>query len=113
MSRLLLAFFISGLLHYLTDTGLGVRSNESGAVLFFSLQPLGIMLEEAVQQTTTRLKIPTWIRKIIGYLWVVVFMSWSVPIWSYPHLRLGMDAADMLPFELASPLIRKALAISK
>lgn len=104
MSRLLLAFFISGLLHVLTDVGLGVRSDESGAVLFFCLQPLGIMIEEVAQPYGTSL--PTFLRRIIGYAWVIAFMSWSVPVWSYPHLRLGMNAADMVPVHVVAPLIR-------
>lgn len=108
MSRPLLAFFISGLIHLLTDIGLGVPRRESGAILFFCLQPLGIMLEEAVQSIVPG-QLPVSVRKVAGYIWVMAFMSWSVPVWLYPHLRLGMNAADMLPFHFVSPLI-KALA---
>lgn len=103
MSRLLLAFFISGLLHVLTDVGLGVRSGESGAVLFFCLQPLGIMIEEAAQ-TTLGGSLPAFVRKMVGYAWVIAFMTWSVPVWSFPHLRLGMKAADMLPVRILAPV---------
>lgn len=105
MSRLIIAFFISGLIHLLVDIGLGVPRGESGAVLFFCLQPLGIMTEEAVQSTVLG-RLPVFARKVLGYLWVIAFMSWSVPVWLYPHLRLGMDAADMLPFHFVSPVIK-------
>lgn len=102
-SRLLLAFYISGLLHYLTDIGLGLRGNESGAVLFFCLQPLGMMIEAAVQTVPG---LPASVRRVIGYLWVVAFMAWSVPVWAYPQMRLGLDPAGTVPFHFLPPLIR-------
>lgn len=102
-SGLLLAFFISGYLHYLCDLGFGVRSDESGAVLFFCLQALGILIEEAVQTVPG---VPSFARKIIGHVWVVVFMSWSAPVWFYQHMRTDMDPAGILPVHFVSPLMQ-------
>ena len=107
--RLFLAYLISGLVHHSSDLAMGIPRAEAGSLIFFLLQPLGIMVEDAMQALTRH--VPTsrslgWVRPIVGYTWVVVFLSWSTPKWFYPQQRLGVDPADLLPFRIIGPLIR-------
>jgi hypothetical protein len=70
-------------------------SQEYGAIQFFCNQALGIMIEDGVQELYRRISgksndsvdTPLW-AKIMGYLWVVAFLSWSTPIWVYPWVRV-------------------------
>ena len=89
---------------------MGIPRAEAGSLVLFLLQPLGIMLEDAIQTLTRR--VPTsrsldWIRRVVGYVWVVVFLAWSTPKWFYPQQRLGIDPANLLPFRIIRPVIRQ------
>lgn len=108
--RLFLAFLISGLIHHSSDLAMGIPRAEAGALVFFLLQPLGIMLEDGMQTLTRH--VPTsrflgWVQRISGYLWVAMFLAWSTPTWFYPQQRLGIDPADLLPFRVFGPLTRQ------
>lgn len=50
-----------------------------------------------------------WLR-IIGILWVILFMSWSMPVWLYPSMyrELGDPAKgnSILPFSVFGPLFQ-------
>lgn len=50
-----------------------------------------------------------WLR-IIGIVWVILFMSWSMPIWLYPSMyrELGDPAKgnSILPFSVFGPLLQ-------
>ena len=109
-TRLFLAFLISGLIHHSSDLAMGIPRAEAGSLVLFLLQPLGIMLEDAIQTLTRR--VPTsrsldWARRVIGYVWVVIFLAWSTPKWFYPQQRLGIDPANLLPFRIVGPVIRQ------
>ena len=113
-SALTLHFFISGILHAAIDIASGIPWRSSGAVRFFCTQVLGIMLEEIAQaiyfSAFGRFQLPSspalWSR-CLGYVWLVIFLSWSVPTWLYPMLyrtRSGMQDS-VLPFSLIRALI--------
>lgn len=92
-SRILIAFLISGIVHVGCDVGARIPLSESGAVSFFCSQALGIMIEDAVQEAYHRLfgsakgnSPQRWVR-VVGYLWVSVYMSCTLPLWSFPYLR--------------------------
>lgn len=40
--------------------------------------------------------------RVIGYLWVFVFLVWSTPVWIYPSLRMnkGEEKDAVVPFSL-------------
>jgi len=105
--KILTTFFISGLLHLAVDLALGMSFSESGSVPFFLTQALGIILEDGVQAIyrsrskdsagTDDREPPLWAR-VLGYFWLVVFMAWSTPIWSYPAIRRNQES--ILPFSL-------------
>ncbi|KAJ3578806.1 hypothetical protein NPX13_g1763 [Xylaria arbuscula] len=95
-ARLTTAFLISGVLHYRADQIMGVPNAENGAVIFFLLHPLCICLEDTVAPIVFAF-LPKPLRRITGYLWVLVFFIWSSPVYTYPSTRLGIDTAALLP----------------
>lgn len=106
--RLFLAFLISGLIHHSSDLAMGIPRAEAGSLIFFLLQPLGIMLEDAFQALARQVPISRSLgsmERIVCYLWVVMFLAWSTPTWFYPQQRLGIDPANLLPFSVIGPLI--------
>ncbi|KAH8816084.1 membrane bound O-acyl transferase family-domain-containing protein [Xylogone sp. PMI_703] len=82
--NLFLTFWISGVYHILSD-GL---DTETGAVWFFIMQAIGITFEDAMQEVYRRSERPLkGIWRIVGYIWVFVFLVWTSPSWRYPVLR--------------------------
>lgn len=70
---------------------------------FFLLQAFGVMVEDGVQATVGGMAIPGPCRRMIGYMWVAVFLVWSTPVWMFPPMRQG-DSGPMVPFSLVSLL---------
>lgn len=87
-----LVFSVSGVFHLCCDITQGIPSLESGAMRFFILQALGIMLEDAVSAVLGRL-CPRKFRNIssslkpLGYVWVATWLMWSSPTWIYSSMR--------------------------
>ncbi|KAM0804237.1 membrane bound O-acyl transferase family-domain-containing protein, partial [Usnea florida] len=98
-TRLLLAFLISGLIHHASDIAMGIPLSSAGSFSFFLLQPLGIMLEDGIQWLTSgsRSAFERRARRVVGYVWVVAFLTWTTPRWFYPQQRLGVDAGGLVP----------------
>ena len=84
--RLFLAFFISGALHHAMDITWG-NDKELLSIVFFSMQALGIMMEDAVQAATKSWPIPGRVRSVVGFLWLWAFMWWTAPRWFYGNIR--------------------------
>ncbi|KAE9363281.1 hypothetical protein N431DRAFT_297366, partial [Stipitochalara longipes BDJ] len=89
---ILLTFAISGVLHIWIDMALGISWHESGAMRFFCMQTIGIAIEDAVHATLPSVKgdgqkSRSWILGVLGFLWFLAWMSWSMPIWIYPTLQ--------------------------
>lgn len=103
-TRLFVAFFISGLIHHASDLAMGIPASEAGALRFFVLQPIGIMLEDAAQ-STIGIGVHPYLRRLFGYMWVVSFLVWTTPTWFYPQQRMGLDAASLLPFHVVAPAL--------
>ncbi len=116
------AFAISGLLHQITEVAQGLSWAESGAMEFFVLQAVGIVIEDGFQwmigipfarkksetekRTTlvSRVVDSVWTRRLVGYTWVLIFLSWASPIWFYPSLRrhTGTEKDVLFPFSLVN-----------
>lgn len=80
-------FFVSGSLHVITDMAASIPINDSGALRFFCTQALGIMLEDGAQEIYRCLGgKPRLLTRIVGYLWVLLFLSWSTAAWQYPAI---------------------------
>lgn len=84
-------FFVSGCFHIVSDLGASISPSQSGAIQFFTTQVLGIMLEDGVQEIYRRIRRGTttalWYR-VVGYVWVLAFLSWSTAVWQYPALLI-------------------------
>ena len=107
--KIWIAFFISGLIHAgMAETRYSIWG--SGSVHFFCTQAFGIMLEDGVQALWSKALrsrpkptgTPLW-HKVIGFVWLLAFMSWSTPVWSYRlYQYYGPDIFHLLQFSIAS-----------
>lgn len=104
-ARLTVAFAISGLIHHAADLTMGLPAHEAGALTFFLLQPLGVMLEDFVQTLTRDVRVSAKVRRAVGYLWLALFMAWATPTWFYPLHRLGLDPGLLLPVRVVGPAV--------
>ncbi|OJD31222.1 tri7-like toxin biosynthesis protein [Diplodia corticola] len=121
-ARLFAAFGLSGLVHHVCVRAMGVPPAESGALVFFLLQALGIVVEDAVQAVCgvgraagsgagagagrgLFARMNAGLRRGIGYVWVVAFVAWSSPTWFYAQSRVGTDPEILLPVRVARPLV--------
>lgn len=101
--RLAIAFFISGAIHYRADQLQGVPASENGAVVFFLMQAAGIMFEDTVGPIVAVVVPWPRVRRVLGWGWVLGFLIWSSPIWTYSSTRLGIDSAALLPVRVVGP----------
>lgn len=107
-THLFFVFWISGLMHALSDIAQGMPWQESTSIRFFCIQALGIIAEDTLLALRPRRSVRTidssgtWLFKILGYLWVMVFMVWSTPIWIYPSLSRNKaeDKYQVVPFSV-------------
>ena len=108
-TTLLFHFLISGLHHLAIDITSGIPWHESGAVRFFLMQGLGIIFERMVRFSYRIVfpgsyvdSQPAWWIRMVGYVWVIVFLSWTIPGWMYPMIsrtRNGLEDS-LLPFSV-------------
>lgn len=108
--NLIFPFLISGLMHTILDVCGGVPSSESRTLVFFALQSLGIMIEDAVEGVyrwvfateregrVVQPELQTW-HKLVGYVWVYLFMVWTTPAWSFANFRHA-NPKYILPFTI-------------
>ena len=108
-----LIFLISGILHATIDLSAGIPWHDSGAVNFFCTQALGIWIEEiaaaifcSVSGISGSGGRNSYWNRLLGYIWVVLFVSWSWPAYMYPMLyRIRQGSEDsFLPFSIVSML---------
>ncbi|KAF8149479.1 membrane bound O-acyl transferase family-domain-containing protein [Crassisporium funariophilum] len=95
--KLVVVFFMSGVLHFGGDYAVTQDWTQSGAIKCFVLQAAIIMFEDGFLALARRagLTRPMWLTKIIGYLWVISCLAYTLPYWSDQGLRLGyMEAMD-------------------
>ncbi|EZF24674.1 hypothetical protein H112_02780 [Trichophyton rubrum D6] len=100
--RIQMAFLVSGLLHLPIDTMQGVPLRESAIVTFFTVQALGILIEDAVcgiyrwittgsfsrhEARSLEKKEPALWMKLVGFLWLICWAMWCMPPWIFPVIR--------------------------
>jgi hypothetical protein len=91
---------------------------ESGALRFFLIQPLGIVIEDAVRSvyravrgTTTDARAPTVLERGVGAAWVGVWMAWTAPAYLYPVLaKTSSGGAGVVPFSVIQYVTRRISA---
>lgn len=82
-------FFATACFHIVSDLGASIPPSDSGAVRFFCTQALGIMIEDAAQELYRRSGGRSGLlSRLIGYVWVLAFLSWSTAAWQYPALLI-------------------------
>ncbi|KAI1636382.1 membrane bound O-acyl transferase family-domain-containing protein [Biscogniauxia mediterranea] len=108
----LLTFAVSGLFHLAEEYTAGVPLHRSGAMRFYCTQTLGLLLEDATQAVLPYLvgddsKSRTRQAKVLGYLWIALWMTWTSPAWIYPKqlCNRGTSKDQVLPFSLTQRLI--------
>lgn len=115
-AKILATFFISGMLHLFSDFAVGIPLAESGAIRFFCTQALGILIDDSVQALyhhfvpkKTDTKSAGWDKaaQAIGYIWLILFLSWSTPVWAFPAIRRNQGTAEdrILPFSILQSLL--------
>jgi hypothetical protein len=77
--------------HSTNSNRLGTPFERSGAIRFFTMQPLGLMVEDIIVKGYSilfhrRKNGPGRRAKFLGYLWVLIWMSWTSPSYLYPML---------------------------
>jgi hypothetical protein len=104
--RILAAFASSGVMHLLIDLSSGISFRDSGAMKAFIAQALGLIIEEIVMSIYQRLPrharfAENW-EKALGFTWVALFLTWSVPAYIYPMMwRSNQGLMDStIPFSL-------------
>ena len=116
-TAILLTFFISGNIHVLLDWKNGIALADTTAHRLFLMQTVGIMAEDGAEWAFHRWKkgraqsgvevktegkggvekAARW-QRVLGYVWVVAFLAWTTPSWSYANFRHNGDR--LVPFSL-------------
>lgn len=108
-TRLVLSFWISGMIHVAMGMCYGVHPMDSGAVNFFLMHAGGIMVEDGIQELYRRFggKPNRWMRGL-GYFWTALFFLWTTPSWGWPTARSLIPRGDRsLPFSFAKYFMGK------
>jgi len=86
--RIVLAFLSSGFMHLLDDFASGVKFQDSGAMRFFIAQGLGMVIEDIFYKKyrSSTTVIPKNISRVLGYVWVSLYLTWTVPAYIYPMM---------------------------
>ncbi|KAL8791593.1 MAG: hypothetical protein Q9195_005798 [Heterodermia aff. obscurata] len=123
-THLMCVFGLSGLVHHYIDVVDGREWSGSGAIQGFSLMGVGVVAEDAVQWVWfdvlgdrglvggssgstkegdgQKRRQGTWATRVVGYLWVVTWLSVATPWYLYPNLSrdTGGERHEMLPFSV-------------
>jgi hypothetical protein len=100
------AFASSGVMHLIIDLSSGISVRDSGAVVTFTVQALGLIVEGIVigtyQTLTQRGRLGRKLEMGVGFIWVAMFLTWSIPAYVYPMMwrsQLGLNDST-IPFTL-------------
>jgi hypothetical protein len=115
--RILVAFVSSGVMHLLIDLSSGISFRNSGAMKAFLAQALGLIIEDSVmsiyQRLPRRAHLAVNCEKALGFIWVVSFLTWSIPAYIYPMMwRSNQGLMDStIPFSLFGENAERGKAI--
>jgi hypothetical protein len=107
----MLVFQLSGLVHVVGDIAAGISVKNSGVMRWFSIQALGFVIEDGVAALWRALtgrrddEGKLW-QKIIGFLWVLAWMTWTMPVWTYP-ISKESKGEGILPFSMIRAVVGK------
>ncbi|TVY85301.1 Acetyltransferase pyr8 [Lachnellula suecica] len=108
-----ITFALSGVMHSCAGIAAGMSPKQLNVLHFFLTQALGVIIEDLVRLVSLKAKgeegiekkdvPPTIANRIIGYLWVAAFMTWSGPVWLYPQASKPMPPgtnSSFLPYSI-------------
>ncbi|KAI0975054.1 membrane bound O-acyl transferase family-domain-containing protein [Xylaria arbuscula] len=106
--RVFIVFILSGILHVGIDFASGIGWRESGALRFFAIQPVGILIEDLFLSTyKSYIGTPdpraSVMQRCFGFLWVGLWIAWTVPAYMYPVLN-STEAAGVVPISVIAPI---------
>jgi hypothetical protein len=112
LMQLYTAFFVSALTHSIGDYA--VAPEYYGAsISFFMLQPVAITMEEVVKfaspggiagRNQSKSLLPGF-RRVIGYIWVVWWLTETAPLLLDPAMQVGFDKERMFPWSVVSYVV--------
>ncbi|CAD6446129.1 4e9caf82-547c-4e00-923f-874d61be0b17 [Sclerotinia trifoliorum] len=113
LCSLFITFFLSGVMHSCAGIAAGMSPKQLNVVHFFVTQALGIVVEDFVSLAFSKMMgqkdkkkktgPPSLAQRLIGYLWVAAFMTWSGPVWLYPQASrpvLPGTNSSFLPYSI-------------
>ena len=83
------SFFISGLLHAVAEYAIHQHFSEGSSIRFFVLQAVAITFEDAVIAIASCLGYKSKAFRLIGFIWVFTWFTFSLPIWLDPLAHAG------------------------
>lgn len=98
--RLVLVFALSGAVHVGLDLGFTLPIRETGAMSFFVMQAVGMLLEQVVWTVLRRVGCGEnfgTAGRIVGYLWVCVFLAATAPTWVVPIIKSLHESGERVP----------------
>jgi hypothetical protein len=113
-TNIFFVFFLSGMLHTMTDWIRGIPPRDSFALIWFILFSVGIIIEDSVQALWRRLsktsqsqnRVPAtapW-QKFIGYVWVIVWFTLTYPPYAHTARSIPSDRLWIVPFSIAEKI---------
>ncbi|KAI9785891.1 MAG: hypothetical protein M1839_008157 [Geoglossum umbratile] len=101
-TQLYAGFVVSALIH--TAATFFIARRDTGDMRFFISQAVAITLEDVVIATAVRLGLQSagWLGKIIGYLWVIAWLSYSLRGWVGGGIAVGLWVPQALPYSPVS-----------
>ena len=106
-------FLLSGILHLTADVVGNIPMGESGAMVFFLSFVLGYMIEDGVQVvwrkrfqgsstseagSTNSQKEPDMWKKILGYIWVLAFLTVTSAVYFEPVRKMPERQLALVPW---------------
>ncbi|PIG86413.1 hypothetical protein AARAC_007526 [Aspergillus arachidicola] len=107
-ARVIIIFALSAVMHFLIDISGGIPVHKSGAIHFFCTQAFGIVIEDAAIKlysyitVYTNVRLPLLVERVLGFIWVGLFLVWSTPVYVYPMMyrsAAGLNDA-IVPFSI-------------
>ena len=80
----------------LSDLATGLPFSSSGAIQFFCIQTLGIILEDFVQHLYHLAGFKSGVfSRVLGFVWVIGFLLfWSSPVWHFPQVYTAAQRSE-------------------
>lgn len=113
-TQVYLAFAISGVLHAFGDFVVAGPSYTGISLRFFLSQALAITFEDAVLALARRAGFSDWptrMARIVGYVWVFVWFSVSLPLFQDWQLALYPEFEAVLPFSVVRTYVPPAVYV--